>query len=261
MKLVIDWWALCLSFSPCFLYLRYVFPHLSSGREEWPQDHDHWALSSLLDGHSKSTSHLHEGRGGRQEKKDGGCEKKINRFPLSGWAVSLACQWSHYTPRALDRHWQEESMLTVRRNKSEHRFALQEREGPSHAKGPCSGGTKEHGMRRQWALDQGFFGVGSWMWSGFHTLPLLLSCLTVLLLSTNAFIPASIIYLWIHQRKPRCTDCGGEKFITFTVGHSLLFSPFSLAFSFFFFPPWLPISCLQPTLKKPWWSNMHVRVV
>lgn len=99
--------------------------------------------------------------------------KKINRFPLSGWAVSLACQWSRYTPGAPDRHWQEESMLTVRRNKSEHRFALQECEGPSYAEGPCSGGTEEHGMRRQWALDQGFFGVGQGgrMWSGFHTLP------------------------------------------------------------------------------------------
>lgn len=71
--------------------------------------------------------------------------------------MSLACQWSRYTPGALDRHWQEESMLTVRRNKSEHRFALQEREGPSYAKGPCSEGMEKHGMRRQWALDQGFF--------------------------------------------------------------------------------------------------------
>lgn len=146
------------SFTPHFLYLRCVFPHLSCSRSDLEIMTTELYLSfRMVTQKAPATSMQGEG----QEKKERLWKKKINRFPLSGWAVSLTCQWPRYTPGTLDRHWQEESMLTVRRNKSEHRFALQEREGPSYAKGPCSGGTEEYGMRRQWALDQVFL---RWGW-------------------------------------------------------------------------------------------------
>lgn len=207
------------------------------------------SLSSVLAfGRSLWKHQLPPWVGEKERKRKSEAVKKINRFPLSGWAVSLACQWSRHTPGALDRHWQEESMLTVRRNKSEHRFALQERKGPSYTEGPCSGGTEEHGVRRQWALDQGFFRVGARMWSGFHTLP------PYSAVWLSYFSPLTLLSL--HQLFTFGSTKGNPGALIVAERNS---SPSQSATSSFFlplspslFPPWLPISCPQPILKKLW---------
>lgn len=55
------------------------------------------------------------------EKKQGKKSRKINRFPLSGWAVSLACQWSCYNggTRVTQAHTQ--SLLTRGKHADRHR--------------------------------------------------------------------------------------------------------------------------------------------
>lgn len=164
--------------------------------------------------------------GKEREERESVRTKKINMFPLSGWAVSLACQWSRYSPCTRVRRAPSQSPLT----RGKHADSNQEQvrtqictssarprgwcEGPPNGEGPGSGwegGTVQRAL------------------AGFS-----LSCLNVSLPLTNAFILTSIIYLWIHQRKPRCTDCGQEKFITFVVAtssrslfRSFSFSPFS----------------------------------
>ncbi len=165
----------------------------------------------------------------REERESVRTKKKINRFPLSGWAVSLACQWSRYSPGTRVRRAPSQSSLT----RGKHADSNQEQvrtqictssarprgwcEGPPNGEGPGSGWE---GGTVQWAL------------AGFSP-----PCLNASLPFTNAFILTSIIYLWIHQRKPRCTDCGQEKFITFVGRYKLAFSvPFLL-----FLPPFLPI--------------------
>ncbi len=199
--------------------------------QEWPGDRDRWpsprrcqpcpCFRSFL----KCLS-LHFLCEKRQEKRERGkreCEnkKKINRFPLSGWAVSLACQWSRYSPGTRVRRAPSQSPLT----RGKHADSNQEQvrtqictssarprgwcEGPPNGEGPGSGWE---GGTVQWAL------------AGFSP-----PCLNASLPFTNAFILTSIIYLWIHQRKPRCTDCGQEKFITFVGRYKLAFSvPFLL---------------------------------
>lgn len=148
------------------------------------------------------------------------CEnKKINRFPLSGWAVSLACQWSRYSPSTRVRQAPSQPPLTRGKHADSNQEQVRTQICTSSARpmGRCEGPPNGEG------------GIEEWAPAGFS-----LPCLNVSLPLTNAFILTSIIYLWIHQRKPRCTDCGQEKFITFVVAtsscslfRSFSFSPFA----------------------------------
>lgn len=132
-----------------------------------------------------------------EEKKKEKSSRKINRFPLCGWAVSLACQWSCYcsgtraTRASLWRCSHEENMLTGCRNTLEHTFALQ---------GAVRGAILQgHRVLLWWGFEMG--GVG-----GCPSQP----CSTVWLSSSLAQMLLSSHKLFTsgYTKENSCTDCG-----------------------------------------------------
>lgn len=233
---LIEWLMDGLSFNPflvfsCLLRLPLVltfFPPLKwqerlGDQDQWPSPRrcrpcPCFCFRSFLK--CKSLHFLCEKE--REEKRE--CEnKKINRFPLSGWAVSLACQWSRYSPGTRVRRAPSQSPLTRGKHADSNQEQVRTQICTSSARprGRCEGATKRRRARLRLIGGHGRGGSGR----------VFTPCLNVSLPLTNAFILPSIIYLWIHQRKPRCTDCGQEKFITFVVAtsSSSLFRSFSFS--------------------------------
>lgn len=135
------------------------------------------------------------------EKKKEKSSRKINRFPLCGWAVSLACQWSCYcrgtraTRASLRRCWHEENMLTGCRNTLEHTFALQ-----AAVRGAILQG---HRVLLWWGVWDVEGGVAA-------SQPAIQPCSTVWLSSSRAQMLLSSHKLFTsgYTKENSCTDCG-----------------------------------------------------
>lgn len=111
-------------------------------------------------------------------------ERKINRFPLSGWAVSLACQRSCYSGGTRATWADTQSLLTRGKHADRHQEQVgtqictsSSRPNRYCARPPCG---------NRWGVGLRMVGKGvGWK----ESQPTFFYCLTVSLSSKNAFIP------------------------------------------------------------------------
>lgn len=182
--------------------------------------------------------------------------RKINRFLLSGWAVSLACQWSCYsggtrgdTGPTLD--------LLLTRGKTCWQAPGTSWNTDLHFKRPSEEASRKATARRGgparlgWGAYRGWVCVcvrGSWWVGGGDSQPassLLSDCLA--LYHKCFYPPINYSPLVTPKEKSACTDCGwGEILQTYgpaCSGHSCKIC-----------------AGVPPPPKKKWTCSMHVNI-
>lgn len=136
-------------------------------RDQWPRPccqlcscFCFWSFLKYKSPHYLCTKKKHRGR-------EEVWEQKINRFPLSGWAVSLVCQWSRYSPSTRVRRAPSQSPLTRGKHADSNQEQVRTQICTSSARprGWCEGPPNGEGP----GLGRG----GPWekgLWPGFHPL-------------------------------------------------------------------------------------------
>lgn len=219
--------------------------------QDWPQDHNHWALSWLSDGHSKAPATSMSGEK-RKEKKVRGCEKKSIGFhyPVG------QCHWRVSDPATLPAR----SIATDKRkacwqcagtsqNTDLHFKSVKGHHTP---RGHAQGARRSMGWGGSGHWIRAFlgWGVGGRTWSGFHTLPpssavwlsyfsplTLLSLHQLFTFGSTKGNPGALI---VAERNSSPSQSATSSF----------FFPLSLSFAFSFFPPDWP----SPA-PNPYWRN------